>query len=171
MSPAPSLAAAIDPRTNMSQERAELTRSTHPRAGPIFGTSAVWLLVGTIFALISSWKMHNPELLAQYEWLTFGRVRTAHLNTVIYGWATNAGIGVSFWLMARLSRTLLRHAGILYVSGAAWNLGVIIGRPGILGRRPAGGVARVSALRHAAAVRQLRAHRRMGHHHLPLPPR
>jgi len=135
MSSATSLAAAIDPRTRMSQERAELHQidaSTRVLALIFLGTSAAWLLLGTLFGLISSWKMHNPEFLSTHEWLTFGRVRTAHLNTIIYGWATNAGIGVSFWLMARLSRTLLRHAGILYVSGAAWNLAVLIGTFGIL---------------------------------------
>ena len=99
MSPAPSLAAAIDPRTKVPQERAELHQideSTRVLALIFLGTSAAWLLVGTIFALIASWKMHNPEFLSTQEWLTFGRIRTAHLNTVIYGWATNAGIGVSF---------------------------------------------------------------------------
>ena len=135
MSSAPSLAASIDPRPQASQERAELhqiDQSTRVLALIFLGTSAVWLLVGTVFALIASWKMHNPEFLATQEWLTFARIRTAHLNTVIYGWSTNAAIGVSFWLMARLSRTLLRHSGILYVSGAAWNLAVIIGTVGIL---------------------------------------
>ena len=135
MSQAPSLASALDPRTKVPQERAELHQideSTRVLALIFLGTSAAWLLVGTIFALIASWKLHNPEFLSTQEWLTFGRVRTAHLNTVVYGWATNAGIGVSFWLMARLSRTLLRHAGILYVSGAAWNLAVFIGTIGIL---------------------------------------
>ncbi len=135
MSQAPSLAAAIDPRTHAVHERAELHQidaSTRVLALIFLGTSAVWLLVGTVFALIASWKMHNPEFLATQEWLTFGRIRTAHLNTVIYGWSTNAGIGVSFWLMARLSRTLLRHSGILYVSGAAWNVAVTVGTIGIL---------------------------------------
>ena len=85
-----------------------------------------------IFGVISSLKLHTPAFLAQQEWLTFGIIRSAHLNTVIYGWATNAAIAVSFWIMARLCRTRLRHAGILYVSGAAWNLGVFLGIIGIL---------------------------------------
>ncbi len=135
MSQAPSLAASLDPRTSVVQERAELYQideSTRLPALIFFGTAVGWLFVGTVFALIASFKMHTPDFLASQEWLTFGRVRTAHLNTVIYGWATNAAIAVSFWLMARLSRTLLRHAGVLYVSGAFWNLGVALGTFGIL---------------------------------------
>jgi cytochrome c oxidase cbb3-type subunit 1 len=134
-SSAPSLAASFDPRSKLTHERAELyqiDQSTRLLALIFIGTSVVWLLVGTVFALIASIKLHTPGFLAQYEWLSFGIVRTAHLNAVIFGWATNAAIAVCFWLMARLSRTQLRHAGILYVSGAAWNLGVLIGLFGIL---------------------------------------
>jgi cytochrome c oxidase cbb3-type subunit 1 len=135
MSSAPTIVSSIDPRTAQVQERAELYQideSTRLPALIFLGTAIAWLFAGTIFALLASFKMHTPGFLGETEWLTFGRVRTAHLNTVIYGWATNSGIAVSFWLMARLSRTLLRHAGILYVSGAAWNLGVLIGTVGIL---------------------------------------
>ncbi len=135
MSSATSLATSIDPRTSQVHERAELYQideSTRLPALIFFGTAIGWLFVGTIFAVIASYKLHSPDFLGSWEWLTFGRVRTAHLNTVVYGWSTNAGIGVSFWLMARLSRTILRHAGILYVSGAAWNLGVALGTFGIL---------------------------------------
>lgn len=135
MSSASSLIASIDPRTAPVQERAELFEIDESTRIPVLiflGTAVAWLFVGTIFALIASFKMHTPDFLAGQEWLTFGRVRTAHLNSVIYGWATNASFAVSFWMMARLSRTLLRHAGILYVSGAFWNLGVLIGVVGIL---------------------------------------
>ena len=69
----------------------------------IFLLSAlVWLLTAR-FALISSFKMHSPEFLGNYEWLTFGRARSAHLNAVIYGWSANASFAVALWLMARLS--------------------------------------------------------------------
>jgi cytochrome c oxidase cbb3-type subunit 1 len=135
MSSAQSLAASIDPRSNFTAERAELyqiDRSTRVLALIFLGTATGWLLLGTIFGLIASMKAHTPDFLASAEWLTFGIMRTAHLNAVIYGWSTNAGIGVAFWLMARLCRTKLRHAGILYVSGAAWNLGVLVGIFGIL---------------------------------------
>ncbi len=134
MSSAQSLVASIDPRSRFTEERAELyqiDQSTRVLALIFLGTAVGWLLLGTIFGLISSMKLHTPGFLSQYEWLTFGIMRTAHLNSVIYGWSTNSAIGVSFWLMARLCRTKLRHAGILYVSGAAWNLAVLVGIIGI----------------------------------------
>lgn len=135
MSEVAHIAASIDPRSTAGTQRAELFQideSTRVPALIFIGTAIGWLFVGTIFALIASFKMHTPGFLADQEWLTFGRIRTAHLNTVTYGWAVNASIAVSFWIMARLSRALLRHSGILYVSGAFWNLGVLIGTVGIL---------------------------------------
>ena len=49
-----------------------------------------------------------PELLTSAGWLTFGRVRTAHLNAVNYGWASLALIGVALWIIPRLVHTELR---------------------------------------------------------------
>ena len=115
--------------------RAELSEIDASTKWPVivFLLSAlVWLLIGTVFALISSIKLHTPEFLGNYEWLTFGRARTAHLNSVIYGWSTNAAFAVAFWLMARLSRAELRHAGVLIVAACFWNLGVTLGVIGIL---------------------------------------
>jgi len=135
MSSASSVVASIDPRSQAKQERAELFQideSTRLPALIFLGTAVGWLVIGTVLALIASIKFHTPGFLVSEEWLPLGRVRTAHLNTVIYGWATNSGIAVAFWIMARLTRTRLMHAGFLYVAGAFWNLGVLIGTVGIL---------------------------------------
>lgn len=135
MSSVSSVIASLDPRSQPNQERAELyeiDESTRLPALIFLVTAVGWLLVGTVFALIASFKFHTPDFLAQQEWLTMGRVRSAHLATVIYGWATNSAIAVAFWIMARLTRMRLMHAGFLFVSGAFWNLGVLLGTIGIL---------------------------------------
>ena len=136
MASAPNLAASLDPRTPPDVvPRAELSAIDASAKWPviIFVVSGlIWLLVGTGFALIASFKMHTPGFLGDYEWLTFGRARSAHLNAVIYGWSTNVAFAVAFWLMARLSRAALRHAGVLVIAACFWNLGVTIGVVGIL---------------------------------------
>src|ERR1035437_1861923 len=136
MASAPNLAASFDPAASPDLvKRAELSEIDASTKLPVmfFLCSAVlWLLVGTAFALISSFKLHTPGFLGDIEWLTFGRARTAHLNAVIYGWSVNAAFAVAFWLMARLSRSVLRHAGLLMIAGAFWNIGVTIGIIGIL---------------------------------------
>ena len=53
--------------------RAELAGLTRPPVGRSCCSSSgmAWLLVGTLFALIASYKLHSPEFLNQYAWLTF----------------------------------------------------------------------------------------------------
>jgi cytochrome c oxidase cbb3-type subunit 1 len=98
----------------------------------LFGFSVCWLLVGTVFALVASWKMHVPEYLANISWLTFGRVRPAHLNAMVYGFGSQAGIAVTLWLMCRLCRTPLVCGWMINIAGVFWNLGVAVGLAGIL---------------------------------------
>lgn len=101
--------------------------------GMFFLVSAViWLFVGTVFAIMASYKLHTPDFLANYESLTFGRVRSAHLTSVIFGWSNNAIYCLALWVMARLCRAKVRHGGLLLVAGIFWNIGVAIGVIGIL---------------------------------------
>jgi cytochrome c oxidase cbb3-type subunit 1 len=136
MASAPSLVSSLNPATTSDDvKRAELSEidaSTKWPALFLLASAVGWLLIGTLFALISSFKMHTPDFLGNYEWLTFGRIRTAHLNAVVYGWSVNASFAVAFWLMARLSRSVLRHAGLLIVAAVFWNIGVTVGIFGIL---------------------------------------
>jgi len=99
----------------------------------LFLISAVmWLMLGTLLAMIASLKMTNPDFLGQYEWLTFGRMRSAHLNAMIFGWANNAIMAVAPWIMGRLCRTRIRHTSILLAAGIFYNIAVTIGLIGIV---------------------------------------
>ncbi len=118
-------------------------------AGIFFvASSVVWLMIGTIFALIASIKLHNPNFLASLEFFTFGRSRSAHLNAMIFGWANNAAFAVALWIMARLCKSAVRHGGLLLIAGIVWNIGVTIGVFGIL----TGGLTSVEWLEMPVAV-------------------
>lgn len=123
---------ANEPDTLASHERAEIDASTRLPVLLFFSSAIFWLLIGSLLGLISAWKMTHPGFLDQMAWLTFGRLRPAHLNTVIYGWASAAGIGVGLWLMARLCRIPLVHSKLLISAAIFWNLGVFVGVLGIL---------------------------------------
>ena len=97
-----------------------------------FSAAVAWLIVGTILALLASVKMHHPGFLGDVSWFTFGRVRPAHLNTMSYGWASQAGIGVMLWMFARLSKARLRLPGLLVFAAVIWNLALVAGTVGIL---------------------------------------
>jgi len=117
---------------SVKYERAEIDASCRLPVLIFFGSAVFWLLIGTGFAMLAALKMSLPELLDGEPWLTFGRVRPAHLNTVVFGWASAAGIGVGLWLMARLCRVPMKHTSLLIVAGIFWNLGVLVGTLGIL---------------------------------------
>ena len=86
-----------------------------------------WLLIGSAAGLISSLKLHMPDWLVSEAWLTFGRIRTIHLNAVLYGWITNAALGVIVWVLPRLLRTPLVGAMWVMLGGALINVGIASG--------------------------------------------
>lgn len=91
-------------------------------------TGAVfWLILGSVFGLTASLKLHWPDWLNGEAALTFGRVRTLHLNLVIYGWLSLAGIGVVMWIVPRIFHTVLKYPKLPIIGAGLWNLGVLAG--------------------------------------------
>src|ERR1700704_6275127 len=129
---APSVPTDI-PTSDVDQiERALIDASTRVPVLMFYTSALVWLLIGTFLAMFVSFKMHAPDMLSNVSFLTWGRVRPARTNIMIYGWASMAAMGTAIWLMARLCRTILRHP-LLLISGAGfWNLGVLLGVGAIL---------------------------------------
>src|SRR5438067_995357 len=113
-------------------ERALIDASTRVPVLMFYASAVVWLLLGTLLAAFTSFKLHSPDLLSNVAVLTWGRIRPAHLNVMLYGWASNVGMGTAIWLMARLCRTTLRHPLLPVPGGAFWHLGVLLGICGIL---------------------------------------
>jgi cytochrome c oxidase cbb3-type subunit I len=93
----------------------------------LVGSSIVWLVLGSMLGVMVSLKFQFPDWLTQQRPLTFGVLRPLHLNTVIYGWVSMAGMGVSLWLTTRILKTPLRGAPWAMVGGVLWNLGVVLG--------------------------------------------
>ena len=97
-----------------------------------FISAAIWLIIGSLLALVASLKFHNPNFLADSPWLTYGRAHPAATNSVLYGFCLQAGFGVALWLLARLGRAPLAHRWLVTIGAMFWNLGVTVGVPGIL---------------------------------------
>lgn len=107
--------------------RVEADRSS---AFPVFmfiAFACFWLLVGSVAGVIASVKLHAPDWLVNEAWLTFGRIRTVHLNAVIYGWSSNACLAVILWLLPRLLRTRLVGALWIMLGGTFINAGITAG--------------------------------------------
>ncbi len=107
--------------------RIQIDRSCRQTVLGYYASAVFWLLFGTAAALISSIKLHHPEFLGDWEWLTFGRIRSVHLNTVVYGWSSMVGIGSLLWLQARLCKVRLPNRIVLPSTVMIWNFAVIWG--------------------------------------------
>lgn len=119
-------------REGSLRERLEIDRAAKWPVGVFIGSSLFWLIFGSLIAIAASTKMHSPEFLADHPWLTFGRVRPAHLNSVAYGWLSTAGIGIGLWILSRLCRAPIEDHRSLTLAAVLWNLGNAVGIWGIL---------------------------------------
>lgn len=119
--PASSHAGQYDP----SREAAD--SSSAPVVLLFICCAMVWLLVASAAGLTASIKLHEPDLLASVPWLSFGRIRTIHLNAVAYGWAPMAGLGIAMFLLPRLFKTELVGARWAVLGATLWNAGLIAG--------------------------------------------
>jgi len=106
-------------------------RSSAAVARAFFISAVSWLIVGSFAGLIASVKLHSPDWLASYEWLTFGRIRVIHLSAVAYGWSALAGGGLGIWLLPRLLGTTLQGGRYAMMGLVVWNVALAIGLIGV----------------------------------------
>lgn len=88
--------------------------------------ATLWLLVGTVAGLLPAIKLNWPDFLA-VPWLSFGRVRPIHTNTVFWGWSTMALVGVAIVVVCRTSRAPLWSPRLARIALGLWNLAVLAG--------------------------------------------
>jgi cytochrome c oxidase cbb3-type subunit 1 len=108
-------------------ERIQADRSTAYVAFVFLACAVGWLVLASVAGLISSIKLHEPDFLTQYAWLTFGRIRTLHLNAVAYGWAPMAAFGIAIWTLPRLLKTELMGGRFAILGAMLWNAALIAG--------------------------------------------
>lgn len=110
----------------------ELDRSCRMPVLFLLWKSAGWLFLGSLFALLNSYRFYDPDFLSHYSWLTFGRVQAAGSAAFIYGFALQSAMAAALWLLVRMGRTALAQPGYVCLGVAFWNLGVLAGVVGIL---------------------------------------
>lgn len=94
--------------------------------------ASVWLVVGTVLALIASIKFHAPDFLADCPLLTYGRVQPAANDALVYGFCLPAALAVILWIFSRLSQTVFALPLVPVIAAHLWHLGVFIGLVSIL---------------------------------------
>ena len=88
-------------------------------------TTAVWVVIGALFGLISSLELIAPDLLGNIGWLVFGRIRAVHTNLVIFGFVTPSLLTVSFYIVPRLLRTELYSEKLGMLTVGLWNVALV----------------------------------------------
>lgn len=119
-------------RERFAQERAALDESARVPVLHLTVSAVVWLLIGSLLAVLASIKLHSPYFLAGYPELTFGRLRMAHLQAAGVGWASLMTLAASVWLMVRLARAELAYPGLVTLGAWLWNVGLALNVFGIL---------------------------------------
>lgn len=90
------------------------------------GMAAFWLIFGTSVGEYLGIKFVSPDV-DHLSWLSFGRLRPVHTNTVFWGWASLAMIGLAYFVIPRTSNTKIYSLKIGWWSLSLLNVAVVIG--------------------------------------------
>jgi len=103
--------------------------TAHPLRLPVlflFAASLVWLVFAAACHALAGAELVFPQLSGDSGALTFGRLRPAAENALLYGFLSQAGMGAGLWLLARLGRRA-EKIWFLAATTAFWNLAVLAG--------------------------------------------
>lgn len=103
------------------------------------GFSVLWLLIGTSVGEYLGIKFVAPDA-DHVSWLSFGRLRPVHTNLVFWGWASFAMVGLSYYVIPRVSNVEVFNLKLGYYTLILMNLAVISGTVSLMaGINNAGG--------------------------------
>ncbi len=90
------------------------------------GAATFWLFFGTLVGQYVGMKFVWPEL-DSISWLSFGRLRPVHTNTVFWGWASLAIIGLSYFVIVRTSDVKIHSVKKAWLAWGLINAAVFFG--------------------------------------------
>ncbi len=90
------------------------------------GAAVFWLVFGTLVGQYVGMKFIWPEM-DQSPWLSFGRLRPVHTNTVFWGWASMAMVGLGYFVISRTSNTRIFSYSLAKAAWYLMNSAVVLG--------------------------------------------
>lgn len=90
------------------------------------GAAAFWLVFGTLVGQYLGMKFVWPDM-DHVSWLSFGRLRPVHTNTVFWGWASLAMLGLGYFVLSRTSNRRIFSYRWGWISFALINACVLLG--------------------------------------------
>ncbi|HEY5549467.1 MAG TPA: cbb3-type cytochrome c oxidase subunit I [Coriobacteriia bacterium] len=95
-------------------------------------SAAVWLLIGVSMGLTLAIEFVFPDFAHGIPWLVFGRLRQAHVNTVMFAWLSGAMMGMWLYMVPKLTGRKLWSERLGNLCSLLWNLSLAGGIVGIL---------------------------------------
>jgi cbb3-type cytochrome c oxidase subunit I len=93
----------------------------------------VYLVLGMLFGLIAALLMTNPDLIHGIPQLAFGRLRPAHINTILIGWLSMGYVSSMFYIVPVLAgRKGIWNERLGNITLFLWNLTIIFGVASIM---------------------------------------
>lgn len=90
------------------------------------GTATFWLLFGTTVGEYLGIKFAAPDI-DHVSWLSFGRLRPVHTNSVFWGWASLGMLGLAYYIVPKVSNTKLANIKMGWYALFLINAAVILG--------------------------------------------
>jgi cbb3-type cytochrome c oxidase subunit I len=92
-----------------------------------FFLAVLWFAVFTTFGLLLAVKFFFPTFLGGASWLTFGVLRPAHVNGVLFGFVSSGLLGAMFYIVPRLCAVNLFKPRLAAAIPILWNAAVLTG--------------------------------------------
>ncbi len=89
-------------------------------------TGLVGLLFAATFGLIVATKFSAPEFLADTEVASWGRMRFAHVQGILYAWLINGFVAFAYYAVPTLSGRPVLSRRLGWVIFWVWNIGVVL---------------------------------------------
>jgi cytochrome c oxidase cbb3-type subunit 1 len=88
-------------------------------------SSVAYFFIVGIIALIIAAKFSWPDFMGSSPLLTYGRMRTLHVNGMLFGWLLAADMGLTFYIVPRLCGVKLWSEKLGVATAVLWNIIVL----------------------------------------------
>jgi len=90
-------------------------------------SAILWFPIFATFGIIMAIKFIVPTFLVDSAFDTFGRIRPAHVNGLLFGFLSSGLIGAMYYVAPRLSHVSLYKPILGKISAVLWNVGALAG--------------------------------------------
>ncbi len=95
-------------------------------------SAATWVVLGVLMGLTLAIEFVFPDFFRGISWLVFGRLRQAHVNTVLFAWLSGAMMGMWLYIVPQLTGRKLYSELLGNLCAFLWNIALLVGIVSIL---------------------------------------